>query len=287
MIFGGAAMLAAVLTAVVGLVPASSAQVLPGPRAFVSNLDLECRRTNPYTPAFPPFLTRHLDPALTGLPAERVVLGPRQQLCVPVAKSGVIPPRGVIDFIRHVDLSCYQIKGLSVNFTLRLRQLNPVLAGLPGHTAVMGSPQQLCVPVIKNGSVPPPDVVALVRYIDLKCYAITPTFAPGTSLSLTHLNPVLSGVPPHRGILRNSRQLCVPVRKANQAVPAAILNIVRWIDLEKFDLATTTAISPVQLRLSHINPLLAGLPVERAVVSGPLQLAVPVAKNGVIPPSIR
>ncbi len=278
--------LVAVLVALVGLVSTSSAQTaLPSPKAFVSNLDLECWRTDAFTPAFQPILTHHLNPVLANLPDERVTLGTRQQLCVPVAKNGVIPPQGVVDFIKYVDLACYQIQGINVNFPLNLTQLNPVLAGLPPQNVTMTSPQQLCVPVIKNGNVPPADVLALVQYIDLKCYLISPPFLPGTPLTLTQLDPVLSAVPPHKVTLQNSRQLCVPVQKQNQAIPSAVLNIVRWIDLEKFDLNTTTVINPIQLKLNHINPLLTGLPSEPAKISGPLQLGVPVAKNGVIPPS--
>jgi hypothetical protein len=113
----------------------------------------------------------------------------------------------------------------------------------------------------------------------------TPPFVPGTPLTLTQLDPVLSGLPPHHVILQSSRQLCVPVQKNNQVIPASVLNIVRWIDLEKFDLVTSTTITPVTLTLNHINPLLSGLPAETATLTGPLQLGVPVAKNGVIPPA--
>ncbi|MDN3353627.1 hypothetical protein [Actinomadura sp. DC4] len=102
---------------------------------------------------------------------------------------------------------------------------------------------------------------------------------------LTQLGPVLSGVPAHKVNLQNSRQLWVPVQKQNQAIPASVLNIVRWIDLEKFDLTTTTTITPIQLKLNPINPLLAGLPSEPATIGGLLQLGVPAAENGVTPPS--
>jgi hypothetical protein len=277
--------LVAAIAAIVVPASRSSALTLPGPLAFVSNLDLECWHTDAFTPPFPPILTHHLNPVLAGLPDENVTLGPRQQLCAPVAKNGVIPPPGVIDFVKYVDLSCYQIQGISVNFPLTLSQLNPVLSKLPNENVTMTSPQQLCVPVIKNGNMPPTDVLALVKYIDLKCYAITPPVVPGTSLTLTQLDPVLATLPPQNVALQSSRQLCVPVQKDNQVIPSTVLNIVRWIDLEKFDLSTTTTIPAVTLTLTHINPLLAGLPPETAKLSGPLQLGVPVAKNGVIPPT--
>ena len=281
---GLVAALAAAVAMVFTFASSSSAQVLPGPNAFVSNLDLECWQTNPYTPPFPPILTHHLNPVLAGLPDESVTLGPRQQLCVPVQKNNAVPPPAVINFIRYVDLSCYAIQGINVNGQLNLKQLNPVLAGLPPQNVVMTVPQQLCVPVIKNGDVPPADVLALVQYIDLKCYAITPPFYAGFQLTLTQLDPVLSGVPPQQAVMQSSRQLCVPVQKDNQAIPPAVLNIVRWIDLEKFDLAVASPTPVITLKLNHINPLLRGLPTETATISGPFQLAVPVAKNGAIPP---
>ena len=67
-------------------------QALPSALRFISSLDLECFKTSPYTPPATAIVTRHINPVLTGLPVETVTLGLREQLCVPVAKNGVIPP---------------------------------------------------------------------------------------------------------------------------------------------------------------------------------------------------
>jgi hypothetical protein len=283
----GAALLAATLSGAATATARSSIQVLPTPFAFVSNLDLECFRTNPYTPPTTPIVTRHLNPLLTTLPVEQHALGNREQLCVPVAKNNVLPPPAVLDFIRFVDLACYRIQGVNVSRTLQLTHLNPVLRamGVPPNVSTMTVPEQLCVPVIKNGLVPPAEVLRLVQFIDLKCYATTPPNPLNLPLVLAHLNPVLAGLPPTQVVVTNSRQLCVPVQKGTQPIPSEILNIVRWIDLQKYDLATPTTPPAVNLVLNHINPLLVGLPPEQVTLFAPLQLALPVAKNGAIPPA--
>jgi hypothetical protein len=278
------AVLVAASATVVGLSANSFAQALPGPLSFVSNLDLECWQTTPYTPVFAPILTHHLNPVLSSLPDEKVTLGNRQQECSPVAKNSVIPPSPALAFIQYTDLSCYAITGINVNFPVTLTQLNPVLAGIPAQKVVMTVPEQLCVPVIKNGQAPPAAVLALVQYIDLKCYAVQAA-SVNFPVTLTQLDPVLTGLPAQKVTLLSSVQLCVPVQKNNQAIPASVLNIARWVDLEKFTLTLSGSAPSVSLTLNHINPLLVGLPTENATLSGPLQLAVPVAKNGVIPPT--
>ncbi|WP_245601903.1 hypothetical protein [Hamadaea tsunoensis] len=286
--------LALAVVATLGLVDTSASAGRTGagvaaagvsPFNFVSYLDLECFKTSPYTPPVTTVLTRHLNPVLAGLPAENVTLGARQQLCVPVAKNGVTPPADVLGFIRFVDLSCYAISGITVNKTLTLTHLNPVLKALPVRTITMVTPQQLCVPVVKNNAFPPADVLRLVQYIDLKCYLEQPQTSLGISLRLSHLNPVLAGLAVHTASVTFNRQLCVPVQKNNQVIPDDVLNVVRWVDLEKFDIVTPALTSPVTLTLTHINPALTGLPVETAVIQTSEQLAVPVAKNGAIPPT--
>src|SRR5262245_13815028 len=59
----------------------SEIQALPTPKAFVSNLDLECFKTNPYVPPTTTLTLKHINPVLTGLPPETVTLGAREQLC--------------------------------------------------------------------------------------------------------------------------------------------------------------------------------------------------------------
>ncbi|MCG5220038.1 hypothetical protein [Streptosporangium sp. KLBMP 9127] len=279
------------LSAVLGMVavaflvaPPATALALPTPKAFVSNLDLECFKTNTYQPPATTLTLRHLNPVLANLPVEQVNLGPREQLCVPVAKNNVQPPTPALDFIKYVDLSCYRITGTSANTSLVLNHLNPVLQDLPRKQVAVNVPQHLCVPVAKNNVIPPTEVLSLVSHIDLKCYGITPNTSMNRQLSLRQLNPVLVGkIPTQSAQVTFSRQLCVPVQKAGDVIPADVLNIVRWIDLEKYDIVAP-AITPVTLSLRHLNPVLGNLPAETVTLTGANQLAVPVAKNGQTPP---
>jgi hypothetical protein len=251
--------------------------------AFVSNLDLECFRTDPYQPPFTTVTTHHLNPLLTHLPRETHTLGPRTQLCVPVAKNHWPPPDHVLHFIRWVDLACYQIHGQTVNYPLHLSHLNPQLGHLPRRQVVIHYPTELCVPVIKNNAIPPPEVLELVRWIDLKCYWESPQTSLHIGLNLTQLNPVLAHIPPTDVGVTFNRKLCVPVNKNNQPIPPDVLRIIQWIDIEKFDIVTPAPVS-IGLVLRHLNPALAHLPPERAHLQARQQLGLPVAKNGLIPP---
>jgi hypothetical protein len=279
----------ALLTALLGIgtaTPASGqALALPTPKDFVSNLDLECFRTNASNSPTPASLVlSHLNPVLGHLPRFEVNLGGRTQLCVPVAKNNQIPPPGVLEFVRFVDLSCYRTSGPTLNFPLVLSHLNPLLASLPRKEIRMLAPEQVCLPVIKNDVVPPAEVLRLVRFIDLACYRTDPPAPLNIGLKLTQLNPVLGHIPPADVKVRENRQLCVPVRKNNQEIPAEVLNIVRWIDLEKYDILAPTLPTPINLKLRHINPLMGNTPIEAATLTGRQQLALPVAKNGAFPP---
>lgn len=278
--------LAGTAAATAGADQRSSALALPTPARFVANLDLECFRTSEYTPPplRAPIVLSHLNPVLDGQPRWEVrQLGPRTQLCSPVAKNNVIPPRDVLDFVRFVDLSCYRIDGPRTQFPLVLQHLNPVLADLPRREVAMLAPETLCLPVIKNSSEPPAEVLELVRYIDLVCYSETPQTSMGRRLQLTQLNPELAHIPPTTVQVNANRQLCVPMRKNDQQIPDRVLEIVRYVDLEKYDIVAP-APPQTQLRLRHINPLLVDLPAEPATLLARENLAVPVAKNGKIPP---
>ncbi|WP_245641844.1 hypothetical protein [Nonomuraea candida] len=273
-----------ILAAAYLVAPPAAALAPPTPREFVSNLDLECFKTTTYQPPATTLTLRHLNPVLGNQPPVQVTLGPREQLCVPVAKNEVMPPPGVLDYLRFVDLSCYRVTGPAINQNLGLRHLNPVLQNVPGISVTLNAPQQLCVPVAKNGLVPAPDILRVISHIDLLCYAHLPNPLMNRRLALTQLNPVLTGQIPARTVLVDAaRQLCVPVHKAGDEIPPDAVDIVRWIDLEKFDL-TGPAISPVPLTLRHLNRVLGHLPPEELRLTGSAQLAVPVAKNGVVPP---
>ncbi|OXM47564.1 hypothetical protein [Amycolatopsis alba] len=288
-ILRGFAALASLLLVAVLPGAAAAAPAVPPPLPFVSQLDLSCYRTEGYKPPPTAVTLKQLNPVLAGLPIETVKLGEREQFCVPVAKNGAIPPPWILDYVRWVDLSCYRIAGAAVNFPLTLSQLNPVVRklGIQDAPVTMLSPEQLCVPVAKNGVLPPPEILSFVRHIDLECYALRVLGIPGRPFPLTlgHLNPVLADRPKAEVKVGNARQLCVPVSKGGDEVTREVLATVQWLDLAKYDVATgPSVIGPVTLKLSHLNPVLAHLPSEQVTITEPTQLGLPVAKNGKIPP---
>ncbi|MFC3447917.1 hypothetical protein [Amycolatopsis speibonae] len=288
-ILRGFAALASLLLVAVLPGAATAAPAVPPPLPFVSQLDLSCYRTEGYKPPPTAVTLSHLNPVLAGLPAETVKLGAREQFCVPVAKNGVIPPPGIVDFVRWVDLSCYRIEGGARNVPLTLSQLNPVVRklGIQDAQVTLLSPEQLCVPVAKNGVLPPPEILSFVRHVDLECYALRVLGIPGRVFPLTlgHLNPVLADRPKTDVKVGNARQLCVPVAKRGDEIPREVLDTLQWLDLAKYDVATgPSVIGPVTLKLTHLNPVLAHLPGEEVTITEPVQLGLPVAKNGRIPP---
>jgi len=270
---------------------AEAAAALPGPHQFVSGLDLECYSTP--GPALNIGLTlRHLNPVLIslGLPAHDAVIGTLAQTCVPVAKNGVSPDPAALPFIQHVDFACYNLStaALASPVPLNLTHLNPVLAGLPVHQVRLTQATQLCVPVAKNGVIPPASVLPLIQFLDLECYTALPvTTHPTFGVNITQLNPQLvTAIPAHPLTLINQpRQLCVPVQKNQQVIPSASLNIIQWVDLERFTASPPVAVSPVTVKLSHLNPLFTTLPSVAVTLAQAINLMVPVAKNGAIPPA--
>jgi hypothetical protein len=261
---------------------------LPGAREFVSGLDLECFNTT--GPALNQGLTlTHLNPVLLalGLPSHNVIIRELRQTCVPVRKNGVFPSPAALPFIRHVDFACYRIEAapLPNPVPLNLTHLNPVLAGLPVHGVRLLQPEQLCLPVRKNNVVPPAAVLSLIRFLDLECWRVEPGAHPVFGVNLQQLNPQLAGIPPHgMTLIPTPRQLCVPVRKNTQAIPAAVLNIIRWVDLEKFTSAQPINLPAVGVVLHHLNPLFAAFPPVQVALQQAVSLMVPVAKNGQFPP---
>jgi hypothetical protein len=267
---------------------AASAQLPASPRRFVDNLDVRCYQIS--GPALNvPLRLDHLNPLFVSmhLPFENVVLGAPQQLCVPVEKNGVVPPSDTLPFIQYIDWKCYGISGSPLNIPLTLTQLNPVISSLLGPTVgvTVGAPQQLCVPVVKNNVNPPANVLALVQYLDVKCYGVTSSGGPAAAVTLSHLNPLLATRPPEVSTLGQVPvQLCVPVTKNQQAVPSSVLPFIQYSDVLCYP-ASGASLSQ-NLTLTHINPVLVamGLPVENVLVGNSLKLCVPVAKNGMLPP---
>jgi hypothetical protein len=266
----------------------AAAQALPSPFAMASSLDLECYKTPGPALNLAVNLT-HLNPVLVnlGLPAHQVILRELQQTCVPVRKNASGPDAAALPFVRFVDFACYRVDAqpLAAPVPLTLTHLNPVLAGFPPHDVRLTKPAQLCLPVAKNNNVPPAAILALVSFLDLECWDTDAKVHPNFTLLLTQLNPLLTNIVPHNmTLVTNPRQLCVPVRKNNQAIPAASLNIIRWLDLEKFTASPSVFIAPFNLMLRHLNPLYANLPQVPVVLQEANALMVPVAKNGAIPP---
>jgi hypothetical protein len=268
---------------------AAHAQALPTPFQLESSLDLECYRTP--GPSLDRQLTlTHLNPVLIqlGLPQHQVIMRELAQTCVPVRKNNSGPVPAAFPFVRQMDLACYRVDAapLANPVPLNLTHLNPVLANLPQHNVALVRPVQLCVPIAKNGVLPPPQVLALAQYFDVECYQVDPAPHPQFALGLTQLNPQLLAIPPHPMTLVSSpRQLCVPVRKNNQGIPPGILSRIQWLDLEKFAANPNVIIAPVDVELSHLNPLLADEPPVHVKLEEANALMVPVAKNGAIPPN--
>jgi hypothetical protein len=268
---------------------AAHAQALPTPNQLESGLDLECYRT-PGPALNINVMLSHLNPVLLGLGLQphQVILRELAQTCVPVRKNNGGPTPAALPFVRQIDLACYRVDAapLPNPVPLALTHLNPVLANLPQHKVTLIRPAQLCVPVAKNHVLPPAAVLALVQFVDIECYDVDPDPHPSFTVGLNQLNPQLTAIPAHPMTLVSSpRQLCVPVRKNMQMIPPAILDLVRWLDLEKFAANPSVFIAPVNVQLSHLNPLFANLPAVPVVLQEANSLLVPVAKNGAIPPN--
>ncbi len=271
-------------------VPAAAFAQLPAsPRRFVDNLDVRCYQIPNQPPLNVALRLDHLNPLFVSmhLPFENVVLGAPQQLCVPVEKNGMVPPSDTLPFIQYIDWKCYGISGSPLNLPLTLTQLNPVIAGLFGSTVAVtvGAPQQLCVPVVKNNTNPPANVLALVQYLDVKCYGVTTTVSNSAVVTLSHLNPLLATLPRENSTIGPAPvQLCVPVTKNQQQVPTTVVQYIEYSDVLCYP-ATGASLSQ-NLTLTHINPVLVsmGLPRENVLVTNSLKLCVPVAKNGMLPP---
>lgn len=207
-------------------------------------------------------------------------------LLLPVTALAQLPP--VAAFVQNLDVRCYKIPNQPpLALPLALDHLNPLFVekGFPRENVVVKEPQELCVPVAKNGVFPPPNVLPFIRYVDWKCYGID-----GPSLDyrlhLDHLNPIIRQLfgPGDDVVVREPQQVCVPVMKNNSAPPQNVRRLVEQLDVKCYRVESTyPSFSPITL--NHLNPLFAVVPAENAYISGPAkQLCVPVAKNGKIPP---
>jgi hypothetical protein len=265
-------------------------QALPAPDRFVSFLDVRCYQIPNQPPLGVPLHLDHLNPVFRqqGVPPEDVVLGPPQDLCVPVQKNANVAPPDVLPFIQFVDWKCYGISGPSIDLPLHLDHLNPVISGMfgPYDDVIVREPQQLCVPVVKNGNFPPDAVRHLVESLDVKCYRVDARQQVFGDITLKHLNPLFATLPSETAtfIGPTASQLCVPVAKNGRIPPPDVLPIIQYSDVLCYQMKGL----PLnwQLRLTHLNPVLIamGLPDENVYVTETDKLCVPVAKNGNFPP---
>jgi len=274
------------------LAVASAASPLPSsPRRFVDNLDERCYQILPPQPPLNLQLAlSFLDPVLVkkGLKAAGVVLQEPQRLCVPVEKNNVPPPGDTLPFISALDWKCYGVKGPSLGVKLQLTQLNKIAAKLLGPTVevVVGPPQQLCVPVMKNKWVPQPAVQHLDQYVDVECYAVQSTQSvAGKPITLSHLNPLFKSRPPEPlKFTLPPTQLCVPVAKDNQTPPPDVLPFVRYADVLCYPMGGINLDS--LLTLTQLDPVMLAHKVlpEKVSVGVARTLCLPVAKDGDLPP---
>ncbi len=268
---------------------AAHAQALPTPLSFVSFLDERCYAISGSSLNLPLHLT-HLNPVFQDLPPQGVMLGDPEQVCVPVQKNDLVPPSDVLPLIQYVDWACFKMSGPPLNMTVKIDQLNPVIADLLGPTDIVTvqSPQQLCVPVAKNNELPniPPDVLHLIQYLDVECFQVTATNpVGGQTLKLTQLNPLLATLPPDLVTFTGPAaiQLCTPVVKNNQFPPDDVLPYIQYSDVLCYEV--TGPALDMDLVLTHLNPVLAGLPRFGSAVLATEKLCVPVAKNHMFPPN--
>ncbi|HET7540373.1 MAG TPA: hypothetical protein VFK05_10900 [Polyangiaceae bacterium] len=277
------------LVVVTGLLHTMSAHAqAPTPFEIASQLDLECRHAEGAPPA-QQLGIRQLNPVLQGvLPNQQAQLGPLEEVCVPVAKNNQIPSEPARSVIRGIDLACYKADAAPVNVPVLASHLNPVFANLPPEFVHLVQLQQVCVPVAKNGVIPPEPMLSVIRHMDFGCYGLEqPTSDANTNVLLSHLNPVLiqQGLPPHAVHMERARQMCVPIGKNQEPIPAPALSRVRWVDFLKYRITPVVGpLAPWPLTLSHLNPLFAERPPFNVTLFGPPNLLVPIAKNGVIPP---
>jgi hypothetical protein len=268
----------------------SSAQ-LPPQDQFISQLDLSCYEVPGSAQDLGLTLQlTHLNPLLTNVPPHTGVVRQLRELCVPVAKNNHIPPTPILQYIQYVDLACYELLDAPpLNRRLDLYHLNPVVRQLLDPN---GNPRpervdvqealKLCVPVAKvpAGGNPniPPEVLNLIRYIDLECYRITdqPINIP---LQLRQLNPLLTNLAPQNiDTPITSQELCVPVYKNNIVPPADVRPIIEVIDIKKYRVPPTLPLT-VSFQIRHLNPLLVGFPgVQITQFLNPM-LGLPVRKE--------
>jgi hypothetical protein len=133
-----------------------------------------------------------------------------------------------------------------------------------------------------------PSPLELVSQLDYECRPITATPPPAPALGIRQLNPVLKDqIPPQVVQLGPAQQLCVPVAKNNKIPTPRALPIVEASDIVCYQ-ATAPWPANVDLKLSHLNPVLKDLPDQYVRLAELQSVCVPVRKNAAqFPPSIK
>jgi hypothetical protein len=273
----------------------AGAQQLPTPLAYVSQLDLECHDAPPLPPPVPQLFIRQLNPVLQDeLPNQVVALGPLREVCVPVAKNGRIPGPLTLPVIEWTDQACYQAAAPPVDVEVTASHLNPELAHLADEDVKLVELERVCLPVRKNDSEPPEFARRIVRHVDTACYRLEePSEDAETPLDLTHLNPEIidAELPDREAKLRRARRLCVPIGKEQQEIPDDVRRYVEWVDFLQYVITPRTPGAvpafelPIPLVLHHMNPLFVEQPPFFVQLQTTRSLMVPIAKDGVLPPS--
>ncbi len=276
--------------------PAAASAHWPSPADFVRFLDVRCYDIRPQPPIDVPLRLDHLNAYFQSLnlPHEDVRLREPEQLCVPVVKNDYEPPIAVRRILEFVDWKCYGIEGPALDIDVRLTQLNRVINDMfgPEVKVRVGRPQQLCVPVAKrsptapSSPVPPPDVLEIIQWLDVKCYEVKSDQIARGEIRLTHLNPLLADLPPEtvEFVEWYPVQLCVPVAKNQSFPPHNVYNLIAYSDVLCYRIRGRAL--DTHLWLDHLNPVLRemGLPPEFVRVGETEELCVPVAKEDVFPP---
>jgi hypothetical protein len=181
-----------------------------------------------------------------------------------------------------LDLECRPAQGAPPAANVVVRQLNPVLKDkIPVQNAKLGGLAEVCVPVAKNGQLPPPNALAIDRWVDLSCFDAEA--APiSVDVKVSHINPQLVNLPDEAITLTKLEQICLPVRK-NGAEPEspAIKQMIAHFDFGCYGLAEPTSDANTTLVLSHLNPVIQqmNLPDRTVTMRRGHQLCVPIAKN--------